>query len=472
MDCTSPTANEMLVVNLDGTLIRTDLKSEAFWSFMAGSWKPPIGETNDRHDPAKSGRIDVGSLPYNEEVLAFVQRWRMDGGGTALVTTSDQALAEQIADHLGIFDEVHGSADQINLNRRERAQFLEDRFGRRGFAYMGGAAADLPVWKIASRSITVDMPDTLRARVDALGPGAQHLVTAHDFLGWSYLRALRTHQWLKNMLVFVPMLAAHNLTVETVWHSLLAFTAFSLVASSVYVVNDLLDLAADRAHPRKRNRPFASGSIPNADGAWLALLLLLGGLAFALPLGRDFILVMLAYYAVTLAYSLYIKRQIIADICTLAGLYTLRIVAGGVATGIPLSVWLLAFALFIFFALASVKRQAELVDSIAANAVQIYGRGYQASDLPLVASMATASGYVSVLVLALYVNSPDVQDLYSSPSALWGICFVLLYWISRMVMVTQRGMMHDDPLVYAVKDPISLACFILVMAFGVGGALV
>lgn len=471
MDYATPAANEVLVVDLDGALIRTDLRSEIFWSTLANYWKTRATNFGDRGGMTPPAELDIALLPYKGEVVAFVQEWRKEGGRTALVSSSNQALAERIADHLGLFDEVHGSIGRNDLNASGKTAFLEGRFGRQGFAYLGGTTSDLPVWEVASKSITVDVPNSVKACVDSFRPGARHLVTAHAPRGPSYLRTLRPHQWLKNALVFVPMIAGHNLTVETLWHSLLAFIAFSLVASSVYVVNDLLDLGADRAHPRKRTRPFASGSIPIRHGAWLAPLLLMGGLAVAWPLGLNFVLVMLAYCAATLVYSLYIKRQVIADICALAGLYTLRIVAGGVATGILLSVWLLAFAIFIFFALASVKRQAELVDSISANAIQV-GRGYQAGDLPLVAGMAMSSGYVSVLVLALYVNSPDVQELYSSPSALWGICFVLLYWISRMVMMTQRGNMHDDPLVYAVKDPISRVCFLLVVACAVGGTLI
>jgi 4-hydroxybenzoate polyprenyltransferase len=310
------------------------------------------------------------------------------------------------------------------------------------------------------------------ARIAAMDLESMHMETGKRSLARSYLKALRPHQWLKNALVFVPMLAAHQITADSLWKSFLAFIIFSLVASSVYILNDLLDLASDRAHPRKRNRPFAAGIIPIAHGIRLAPLLLFAGLVIAFPLGRDFILLMLAYWVVTTIYSLSIKRKIIIDIVTLAGLYTLRIVAGGVATGITLSFWLLAFSIFIFFALASVKRQAELVDSVAANSLQIQGRGYESGDLPLVANMAISSGYVSVLVLALYVNSPDVLELYRTPAALWGICLVLLYWISRMVIVTHRGAMHDDPLVYAVKDPASQVCFLIVVALGIGGTLI
>jgi 4-hydroxybenzoate polyprenyltransferase len=244
-----------------------------------------------------------------------------------------------------------------------------------------------------------------------------------------------------------------------------------MIASSVYVVNDLLDLAADRSHPRKRLRPLASGALRITHGTWLAPILFVSGLAFAAPLGLEFVLLMLGYYVATTAYSLNLKRRMLVDIFTLAGLYTLRIVAGGVATGIPLSVWLLAFSIFFFFSLAAIKRQAELVDTLATGDISTRGRGYVSADLPLVAIVATASGYVSVLVMALYISSAAVTELYSQPAALWGICLVLFYWISRTEMVTHRGGMHDDPIVFAVKDRISLICLAAIVAFGVGGAV-
>jgi 4-hydroxybenzoate polyprenyltransferase/phosphoserine phosphatase len=474
------TTSDVLVVDLDGTLVRSDLMLEVFWSALSKSWKAPFFAAYGRLEgrPAMYrrlsglGNLEVASLPYNEEVIGYLRRWRAAGGRTALVTAYDQSLADDVAAHLGIFDEVHGSSETRPLQGDGKVTFLKQRFGERGFAYIGSATSDLPIWEMAARSVTVDGSSALRARVDALGPGAHHLFTQSPSSLQKYSKALRTHQWLKNCLVFVPMLAAHQLTLETFRQSLLAFIAFSLVASSVYIINDLLDLAADRAHPRKRNRPFASGQIPLAQGMRLAPLLLLGGLAVALPLGGGFVLVMLLYFAATVFYSLYGKRQPVIDICTLAGLYAMRLIAGGVATGIPLSVWLLAFAIFFFFALAAVKRQAELVATIASGALTAQGRGYQAGDLPLVATMATASGYVSVLVLALYVNSPDVLVLYGSPSALWGICFIVLYWISRIVMVTHRGNMHDDPLVYAVKDLNSWICLFLIVAFGVAGTVI
>ena len=467
---------EVLVVDLDGTLIRSDLLFEAFWSAFAKNWASPIiaavsmvgGRADLKRRLADLSDVHVASLPYNDEVVSYVRRWRAQGGLTVLATACDQSLANKIAAHLGIFDEVYGSDSKTNLKGACKAAFLQDRFGDRGFAYIGDAKADIPVWKAATKAITVNLSTSLKARVDALFGDVLHL-TPHVTSAKAYLKALRPHQWLKNLLIFVPVLAAHELTAETIARSLLAFVAFSLVASSVYILNDLLDLSADRAHPRKRYRPLASGEVPLAHGTWLVPLLFFAGFALAIPLGGRFILVILAYYAITTAYSLYLKRCSVIDICVLAGLYTIRVVAGGVATGIPPSVWLLAFCIFLFFALAAIKREAELIDCMASGKAMARGRRYHVDDFTVVANMAAAAGYVSVLVLALYINSPAVLALYTQPFALWGICLVLLYWISRIIIVTHRGEMHDDPVVYAVKDRSSAICLLLVVAFVVAG---
>lgn len=285
-----------------------------------------------------------------------------------------------------------------------------------------------------------------------------------------YLRVLRPHQWLKNGLVFLPILTAHQFDMATVQNAVLAFLAFSLIASSVYVLNDLVDIEADRAHPRKKNRAFASGAIPTSQGPVLAAVPLIAGGALALYLGWEFTVILVGYYVTTLAYSFYLKRRLVIDICVLAGLYTFRIIAGAAATSIPLSVWILAFSVFFFLSLAAVKRQAELVDSIARGKVEADGRGYMTGDLPIVVNMAISAAYVSVLVFALYLNSPAVSQLYATPAVMWGICLVLLYWLTRMVMVTHRGLMHDDPIVYAVKDRVSLSCFAIVLGITVVGA--
>jgi 4-hydroxybenzoate polyprenyltransferase len=198
---------------------------------------------------------------------------------------------------------------------------------------------------------------------------------------------------------------------------------------------------------------------------------LIAGLGVALTLGQSFVLTMLAYFIVTTAYSLYLKRQALIDICVLAGLYTARIVAGAVATGIPLSVWLLAFSIFFFFSLAAIKRQAELADAVASGRMASLGRGYRVEDLPMVMTMATAAGYVSILVMGLYVNSPDVLALYANPQVLWGVCLVLFYWINRIVLLTHRGEMHDDPVVFAATDRTSQICFALILGISAVGAV-
>ena len=470
--------HEILVVDLDGTLLRSDMLFESFWSAFGRDWRSPFlsvaalagGRASLKRHLAMASAVETATLPYDPKVIAFVQAWRESGGRTALVTASDRDFAEAIAAHLDIFDEVHGSDGKLNLKGDHKGSFLEERFGSKGFAYMGDAKADLPVWKRAAKAITVNAPPALRREAERVCDSVEHLVTDTGSVK-PYIKAVRPHQWLKNVLVFLPMLAAHQLDGQTFLLSLLAFVCFCLVASSVYVLNDLLDLAADRAHPRKKNRPFASGSIPIAHGTWMAAgLLILGGL-LAISISPSFLLAMAAYYLLTTAYSLQLKRRIVIDICVLAGLYTARIIAGGVATDVSLSVWLLAFSVFFFFSLAAVKRQAELIDSAERGNLKASGRGYHVDDLPIISMIAIGAGYVSVLVMTLYVNSPAVVELYARPEALWGVCAVLLYWITRTVMVAHRGNMHDDPVVYAAKDRISQMCLLIIFGFVVAGAL-
>lgn len=469
----------ILVVDLDGTLIKTDMLFETAWSVLSSNIKASFtvikylfsGKAILKQKLAAIAQIDMGLLPYNDTVLEFIRDWREGGGRVALVTASDQVIAEAIASHVGLFDEVHASQGGRNLKGPIKAEFLVERFGPENFDYIGDARADLPVWQCAKRAITVNASASLKKAVDAISTNSVHL-GSHNLDWKSYAKALRPHQWLKNTLIFVPAIASHDASSETWLEVLLAFIAFSLVASSVYVLNDLLDLSADRDHPRKRSRPLASGDIPLIHGSLMAPGLLVLGLLTALTVGRlEFIGIILAYYVLTTAYSLTLKRRLVIDICTLAGLYTMRVLAGGAATGLPLSVWLLAFSIFIFLSLAAVKRQAELVDGISTGRIQATGRAYRAEDLPIVAMMAIASGYVSVLVLALYINTPAMQNLYSYPQLLWGVCPILLYWISRMVMITHRGKMEDDPIIYAVRDRVSRVCGVLIAGIVISASL-
>lgn len=470
---------EVLVVDLDGTLLRSDILFESFWAAFARDWKTPIlsvhalmkGKAALKRRLAETTTVDVSSLPYDPEVIAYVKEWRAQGGRTALVTASDNSIAQAIAAHIGLFDEVYGSDGDKNLKGARKAEFLVKSYGEKEFSYVGDAEADLNVWKHAKRAVTVNLSPAMQARAEKTVDSVEHLETHKPSIA-AYFRAIRPHQWMKNTLVFLPMMAAHQLDARMFFLSLLAFISFSLVASSVYVLNDLLDLSADRAHPRKRFRPFAAGSIPIAAGTWMAPVLLGLGVAIAIIIGPTFLLVMVGYYILTTAYSLHLKRRIVVDICVLAGLYTTRIIAGGAATGIALSVWLLAFSVFFFLSLAAVKRQAEMVDNVGQGKLKASGRGYHVNDLPIISMISISAGYVAVLVMALYVNSPTVIDLYGTPEMLWGVCAILLYWITRTVLITHRGSMHDDPVVYAVKDRQSRICFLLILCFVVVGAMV
>jgi 4-hydroxybenzoate polyprenyltransferase len=296
-------------------------------------------------------------------------------------------------------------------------------------------------------------------------PSAQHLDSRRFHLG-EYLRILRVHQWLKNLLIFVPAAVAHRFSLTVALPLVLAFLSFSLCASSAYIANDLLDLNNDRAHARKRNRPLASGRVPLAHAIALIPVLLALAVALAMLLPADFIALLGAYYVLTMGYSVLLKRKLIVDVITLACLYGMRLAAGALTISVPLSPWFVAFSVFFFLCLAIVKRCTEMIDRIAKGTGDPKGRGYIQRDLPMLEAMAAGTGYVAIMVFALYINNPSVTALYRAPEYLWAICLVLFYWISRILLLTHRGEMHDDPVVFATTDPKSLICGLLVVAIG------
>jgi 4-hydroxybenzoate polyprenyltransferase/phosphoserine phosphatase len=451
--------DRVLVVDLDGTLLRSDMLHETLWDALTldpGSVWGALGALRQGKAAlkawlAKGTAVRVETLPYDARVIARIETWRAAGGRTALVTATDARLAEAVAAHLGLFDEVHGSGGGVNLKGPEKARFLAERFGARGFDYIGDSRADLPVWAVARGAISVGASAGVRRQLDARsGDRPDHLPPANA-AGPAILRALRPQQWLKNVLVFVPMLSDLAFDWQTFLLSLMAFVALSFTASAGYAVNDLLDLADDRSHPRKRNRPFASGAVSVRTGTFLIPLLLLGGALAALAVGPVLLAVVALYFVATLSYSLKLKQHTMVDICMLATLYTLRIIAGGVAIGVDLSVWLLAVSMFMFFSLAAVKRLAELTDLEAAGR-EVSRRGYKVEDRAVLSQMAIASGYLSVLVLALYIDEPQVQEKFGEPWLLWGACPLLIFWISRMVMIAARGEMQDDPMTWALEN--------------------
>lgn len=457
------TGDTPLCVDLDGTLIRTDLLVESFFAgikrdaalvLLAPLWLWR-GKANLKRRLAECTDIDCARLPYNEEFLEYLRSQHGNGRPLVLVTASDQKYAGKIAEHLGLFDAVLASDGKCNLAGTVKRDCLSERFGDRGFDYAGNARADLPVFSRARRAVLVNPEPRVRSAAGKVTQIEKVFETAKKSVSL-WLEALRLHQWLKNLLVFVPLTAAHQLSdLALLGQASLAFFAFGLCASSAYLLNDLLDLPADRVHPRKRLRPFASGALPLTYGLIMIPVLLAGAAGVALLLPLEFALVLGGYYVSTLVYSFWLKGKVLIDVFLLAGLYTLRVIAGAAAVSIMPSFWLLAFSIFIFLSLAMVKRYAELLEVNARHEDGIEGRGYSPVDLSTLNGLGTASGYAAVIVLALYINSEDIRRMYSHVEAIWLLCPLLLYWISRVWLKAARRELHYDPVVFAWKDRIS-----------------
>jgi len=480
LDCEgSVLSTHPLVVDLDGTLIRTDMLHESALRVLRDNpfdllfipyWLSQ-GKAVLKRKLSNRTSFDPSSLPYNHDLLDWLKQQQAQGRKLILCTASDHAIAISISEHLGIFDEVMASDGATNLAGEHKAEALEQRFGFAGFDYAGNSHADLAVWQCARQAVIVNASAGLTKKAKA------HCEVERVFpspaLGIKDgCRVLRVHQWMKNLLLFVPLLASHQITNTDAWLALMmAFFSFSLCASSVYIVNDLFDLESDRQHPRKCARPFASGLISVGMGVLLAPLLLLGSFALARHVGGHFLSWLLFYFVLTCAYSWGLKRLMLLDCLTLAMLYTLRIIAGAAAMSTGQSFWLLGFSVFLFLSLAFVKRYAELEVQLINGKQKVHGRGYYTSDAPLLQTMGITSGYAAVLVLAFYINSETIIKLYQIPEFVWGTVPVMLFWISWMWMKAHRGEMHDDPLVFAVKDKASLLAGITFAAVLVMGTV-
>ncbi len=465
-----------LCIDLDGTLLRSDalyesllalLSHNPFYVFLLPFWLLR-GKAALKDAIAARVDIDPATLPYDDRVLALLET--TTARPRVLCTATNARYAEAIAAHLGVFEQVIASDATRNLSGHRKADALVEAFGERGFDYAGNERIDLDVWAHARHALVINGSDALAAQAARVTTVSTQLPVQRDKSALRlWVKQLRIHQWLKNLLVFLPLLASHRfMEVDAVVASVLGFLAFGLCASGVYVLNDLLDLPSDRAHARKRLRPFAAGRLPLLHGLFVGPLLTLAGFALAWLASPLFALVLLAYYVMTLAYSLRLKRVVMVDVVMLAGLYTVRIIGGAAAIGTPLSFWLLAFSMFIFLSLAMLKRYTELADLLASGATKASGRGYGVDDLPMIQSMGAASGYLAVLVFALYINSPESLALYGRPQVLWMICPLLLYWISRAWIVAHRGGMHDDPVVFAVTDRVSQVVIALCGALVLG----
>jgi len=483
------TANAMLdhplCVDLDGTLIRTDLTFESLlgalkrrpWLlFLLPLWWSR-GKSHLKHRLVQAAQLDVSVLPYRAEVLDMIHQARRDGRHVALVTGSHQTLARQVADHLPLFDTVLATTEERNLIGANKALVLEQMFGRGQFEYVANGRVDLAVWQRSGAAVTVNAPPSVVRQV--AGMDIPHQDIPNEGTTWrTWIKAIRLQQWLKNLLLLVPVITAHEvLNVHALGAALLAFLSFGACASSTYLINDLLDLDADRHHQKKKHRPFAAGTLDVRAGLMAIVLLMFCGVGLAALLPAGFQLALAAYLITTLLYSLWLKRVASLDVIILAGLYTLRIIAGALATAISLSFWLLAFSMFVFLSLALVKRVAELVEvrkkelSSGTSLGRLRGREYATEDLIVLQSLGGASGYLSVLVLALYIHSPEVSELYRSPELLWLIAPLMLLWITRLWVVTTRGYMDEDPIFFAAKDPETWATAAVVAVILAGATL-
>ena len=455
-----------IVIDLDETLLKTDSLVEALLQLVrkepALILRIPVwllqGKAVLKRMVASRVQLDVASLPYNQQLIDWALEKKDAGARLVLATASNEQTARAVAEHLGIFDTVLASDSERNLKSRAKRDSLVERFGERGFEYVGDSYADVPVWRAAKTAHIVSPSSALlrrvRRHVDIGTVFRREQSALHAFV-----RALRVHQWAKNLLLFVPLFASHRaIDLPEIVLGLTAFLCFGMTSSCVYLVNDLLDIDDDRRHPTKKHRPIPSGALPHGIAIAaipLMLLLAFGGSALLLP--QAFMVALAGYMLLAFNYSFWLKRRVLVDVITLAILYTLRVLAGVAAFGLVATFWMLAFSVFLFLSLAFVKRYAELV---ALRRRQVDGptpgRGYYPGDLELLMSLGCSSGYLSVLVLALYIQDPMTRTQYSQPELLWLSCLPLLFWVSRTWLITHRGEMHDDPVVFALKDRASL----------------
>jgi 4-hydroxybenzoate polyprenyltransferase/phosphoserine phosphatase len=464
-----------LCVDLDGTLLRSDLLAETavaalkrnplvaclsvFWLFR--------GKAQLKRQFALRARIEPGLLPYDAEIRERVRRERAGGRRVVLATAADSMAAAPIASHLALFDEVVASDGVSNLKGEAKASALVARFGERGFDYLGNDRHDLPVWKRSRKALVANPSARLSSQI------ARHRLD-HEILntgrapGFALLRLLRPYQWVKNLLVLVPLLAAHLVSEpEPVFAALLLFATFCLASSATYIANDIVDLEDDRRHPRKRNRPLAAGEVSIvwafAAAATLLAFVAVVGVTLLAPAAGWLAL----YVAASLGYSLWLKRLVLVDVFVLSGLYTLRVLAGAAAVSVPVSHWLLAVCLFGFLSLAFAKRFVEVDNVKSREERRVPGRGYLAQDGIVLGLLGAVCGFIAVLVFALYITSREVTVLYRLPAMLWIAVPMLLYWMSRVWLLAFRGKLDEDPLIFALRDAPSwaIACAVLVVMF-------
>ncbi len=476
-----------LCVDLDGTLVKSDTLVDS--TLALARQHPSLllqlprwlsqGKAALKRHITSSVELDVVHLPYNRELLQFLEQQHAIGRPIYLATAADAALAQRVADHLGLFAGILASDGSTNLAGPNKHAAFQERFGS-NFCYIGNAIPDLPLLCACVQPMVANPTRSLSSGLHSARVTLHRTFSETTPAPKAWLKAIRLHQWAKNVLLFLPLLLAHTRSLGLLAGAAVAFLSFGLCASATYIINDLLDIEADRLHPRKRRRPFASGDLSAIHGIAIVALFFVAAAALALAVPRviaaispalslahpySFVEWLAFYTATTLAYSLRLKRAILIDVIVLSGLYTIRILAGSAATGVEVSTWLAGFSIFFFLSLAFVKRFAELENLKARGGVTSKGRGYHIDDIEQLRSFGSASAYASVVVFTLYIsNLSNATELYRHNTRLWLLVPVLLLWLSRLWLLASRGHLDEDPVVYAITDKRSLALGVIVVA--------
>lgn len=455
-----------LAVDLDGTLLLTDTLFEALgehlrrrplWALAQLVQLPfAIARVKDRLTAGL--RLDIATLPVNEDVLAYCREAKAAGREVWLVSAADQKMVEQVAARFSVFDRAIGSDGATNNKGAAKARLLE-REAPDGFEYVGDSPADMKVWAKARLASHVDKGETRKRAIEGMGVTVARSFVRPKAGASAWVKALRLHQWAKNALIFVPALLAMKFAdLPTMLSLLAALPLLGAMASGTYILNDLVDLTADRGHPSKRKRPFASGRIKLWQGFVAAPTLIAGGLAGGFLLSPAFAATMLSYLIVTLAYSFALKRTALVDVVALAFLYTLRLIMGAVLAGVLLSQWLMVVSMFLFVSLSLAKRHTEVLRRVSLGERRLANRGYRSEDASLTLGLGLATATAVPLILVLYIiESAWPSGLYSTPGLLWIAPAAVAMWLMRVWLLANRGELHDDPVVFAVKDPQSLA---------------
>ena len=469
-----------LFVDLDGTLIKSDLlfeclvpiiKNYFYALFLAPFWLLK-GKAYLKDKFSDLVSINPEILPYNNNVLEYIRKEKENGSKIILATASNIKLAKSISDYLGIFDDVIASSKEENLKGKNKLNkiklYIENNNTNKEFSYIGDSEADVKIFNETNIPIVVGNKNVFN-KIKSKNDKTTFVDGENDFSLKKFFKMIRTYQWVKNFLIFLPLILAHKfLDVNLLLKALVAFFSFSFLSSSVYIINDIMDVESDRIHPSKKNRPIASGAVKISSALKVAFILMPLSFIISIFLGKEFLFVLLTYFITTSCYSFYLKKIMLVDILILSLLYTVRMFAGGVALNIYLSPWLFMFSMFFFFSLACAKRYSELYAVRNNLQDEIKGRGYQAQDLEQIQIFGSSSGYIAILIFALYIQSDISMKLYKTPSFFWALCPIMLYWISRVWLLSHRGQMTQDPIIFALKDKVSYVVLILsIIIFGV-----